>query len=496
MSKDLIKKHSESITHNTVGSLISTFIIQGAPSALAFVAASFAYFRGIAWHWAILIGSIVLFLLSVALPRLRAMRRSQQPEPQGELTAIPESEVQERIDALKKSLQSEHENAMAANKRYYESQTEGLNQEIARLREEIGTLQISVKMRDDEFNKYAALHERANEHRQNIHEYVRLEKVFFCYQCLAAPERLRSVFALDIFNKSSFDITIEDVDGFIEFEGTPLNEKPRIINKPVTVSPAGAASITIEQPLTRGDADFIESQNPLFAEFDLENLVITIKGSEPSDGVQSKPLEITRPHRVVRVNQTRKDVKELSARIKLLEEEKAARAEPDITGKIKGVYFEWWANGELSKNSEQMYFDYHFIVNVYVANRGAATTIEQFKVVLKAGEHSYDGEREKDAHDVKEKEMNWREWGAGELDDLEKSNDIPLEHTRNGSLWFVVKGVPNTEDKSEMELELSVIDKDGTSYKLDTFPHSKWEKNPFLHEAQVKEYRARMQRMF
>jgi hypothetical protein len=171
-----------------------------------------------------------------------------------------------------------------------------------------------------------------------------------------------------------------------------------------------------------------------------------------------------------------------------LEEEKAKKTKPTITGKIKGVYSEWWPK-PYKNDTERIRFDYHFIINVYMVNHGAVTTIEQFKLTLKSGGHSYDGERERDIHDVKEGEMKWREWGAGTLADLEKSNDAPLEGTRNGWLWFVVTGVPSTEDKSGMELELSVIDKDGTPYKLDTSPQSQWEKNPFLHAARMKKAR-------
>lgn len=171
--------------------------------------------------------------------------------------------------------------------------------------------------------KYKSLLEKADEQREDISEYVKLKEVYFCYQYLDAPERLRSVFALDILNKSIFNITIEDVvEGYIKFEGTPLNEKPRIINPPIIAAPANEASITIEQSLTRAEADFIKSQNLQFAEFDLEDLVITITGSEPSEKVQSQPLEITHRQGVVRINKIRKDVDELRSELNKAESEK------------------------------------------------------------------------------------------------------------------------------------------------------------------------------
>jgi hypothetical protein len=165
--------------------------------------------------------------------------------------------------------------------------------------------------------QYKRLHEKADEQREDINKYVKLKEAYFCYQHLNAPERLRSVFALDILNKSVFNITIEDaVEGYIKFEGTPLKEKPRIINLPINAAPSNEASITIEQALTRAEAEFIESQNLLFAEFDLENLVITITGSEPSEKVKSQPLEITRRQGVIRVNKIRKDVDTLRSELK------------------------------------------------------------------------------------------------------------------------------------------------------------------------------------
>jgi hypothetical protein len=194
-------------------------------------------------------------------------------------------------------------------------------------------------------------------------------------------------------------------------------------------------------------------------------------------------------------------VKELEGRIRELEEEKAAleaaKAKPDITGEIKEVFLEEYANGELCRRDpEHMYFDYHFIVNVYLANHGAPTTIEQFKLVLKTGGRSYDGEIEKDARNLKEGETNWRAWGADELVDLEKLNDEPLEHTRNGSLWFVVAGVQGIKNKAEMELELYVIDKNETPYKLLTLPQPQWQRNPFYYEAMVAAQRARMKHIW
>jgi class 3 adenylate cyclase len=193
----------------------------------------------------------------------------------------------------------------------------------------------------------------------------------------------------------------------------------------------------------------------------------------------------------LRISEPAKAEHLISSQTVLMEEEKAKRTKPDITGKIKGVYSEWWANAKPGDDGH-VCFDYHFAVNTFVTNRGAKTTIEQFKLVLKAKERSYEGVREKEAHDVKENEINWRAWGADELGDLEKSNDELLEYSRNGWLWFVVFCVGNVENKAEMEIELYAVDKDGISYKLDISPQPQWQRNPFREKEMMAAERARM----
>lgn len=67
---------------------------------------------------------------------------------------------------------------------------------------------------------------------KDISNYVKVEKVYFCYQELQNP-MLKSIFGIDFINKSVFDISIDDkVGGHIEFNGTPLETTPRIIYTP------------------------------------------------------------------------------------------------------------------------------------------------------------------------------------------------------------------------------------------------------------------------
>lgn len=66
MSKALIKKHSESVAHDTAGSLIADQLIKGVPSMLGWIAALSAYLGGQPLWSIILIGSGVFLFLTIA----------------------------------------------------------------------------------------------------------------------------------------------------------------------------------------------------------------------------------------------------------------------------------------------------------------------------------------------------------------------------------------------------------------------------------------------
>jgi len=159
---------------------------------------------------------------------------------------------------------------------------EQYKRDIERLQEHATTQDVRISVRDSELNtlktQYKWLHEIANTQAKNISEYVVVEKVYFCYQELHTP-MLKSVFGINYRNKSVFDISIEKtVSGYIEFEGTKLDAPPLIINDLDATGIGRIGTITIEQRLTRPEADLIASKDPKLAEFNLTNLIITIKG--------------------------------------------------------------------------------------------------------------------------------------------------------------------------------------------------------------------------
>lgn len=362
--------------------------------------------------------------------------------------------------------------------------------QIRRLQESNTSLEYTLDLRRQELERYAWLHEIAKAQAEDISRYVTIEAVRIINPHDPTPG---INFYFYVSNKSNYHVTIDEVKGAIRFEGRPLTYPLTVLGNEINeFPPLEVGVLTISQPLRPEEvARISEFGDNVGYYFSVDELRIAIRGG--ANFPQVKPRYLSTKDKVPELPAP--NVKELKDRIRQLEAEKAAKAKPDIAGKIKGVYSEPWANKALSAGGG-MFFDYHFIVNAFVTNRGAATTIEQFKLVLKVGERSYDGEREKDSRDVKDGEEDWRAWGADELDDLEKSNDVPLEHTRNGALWFVVRGVPGTENKSDMKIELSVVDKDGTSYYLDASPQPQWQDNPFLKRVRMDEARARMREHF
>jgi len=121
---------------------------------------------------------------------------------------------------------------------------------------------------------------------KSIDSHVEVEKVYFCYQELQTP-MLKSVFGIDFRNKSVFDISIDEIaEGHIEFEGVVLEAKPIIISPSGTIGTGGKGIITIEQRLSRAEADFIASKDMKSAQFNLQHLNIPIKGARFSP---SKP---------------------------------------------------------------------------------------------------------------------------------------------------------------------------------------------------------------
>ena len=192
-----------------------------------------------------------------------------------ELNQKHQSEI-EVLNAKHKSTQLEHEDEIRGRERVFTD----LKWQIDVLKEQV-----------DGWNKYDWLVSLATVQANDISDYVVVERVYFCYHRLteAIP---RIVFGVDIYNKSVFDITIEDaMHGYIEIGGQPLLREKRIIHNPRKISPISKERLTIEQRLSPEEAAHIaQHENKLLgAFFYFDRLTITVGG-----GTQFPHFERTR----------------------------------------------------------------------------------------------------------------------------------------------------------------------------------------------------------
>ncbi len=98
------------------------------------------------------------------------------------------------------------------------------------------------------------LHEMAQIQAHDIGSYVKVEKVYFCYHKLKDTIPL-IIFGVDIYNKSVFNIVIEDVvEGHIEIAGKPLLRDKRLIYNQGIISSSSKGTLTIEQRLSPEEA--------------------------------------------------------------------------------------------------------------------------------------------------------------------------------------------------------------------------------------------------
>jgi len=167
--------------------------------------------------------------------------------------------------------------------------------------------------------------------------------------------------------------------------------------------------------------------------------------------------------RVKRLNEIREE-------LRLKGEGSATDERPDIRGEIREVFFErkFSLVGHALHNDTN-YGDYSFFVNLYLKNLGAPTTIERFSIEMQSGGRQYA------ANKFPIGEMQFavtRPRRSPEaIVDIERSNDIPLDHTRPGWLHFEINAV---EDASEHKIDIKVIDKYGTSYSIGSKPVGEW----------------------
>jgi hypothetical protein len=144
------------------------------------------------------------------------------------------------------------------------------------------------------FNKrYEWLTKLADTQKAAIDEYVSLTRVEFCYKQKVNGVWV-AIFGVDITNNSVLDVCLsKELDGLIKFEGLELRERKQVISPMDNVPPSGTRTLTLEQRLSDIEVKSIEDQK--FADranFEFEDLILTIIGSGRTPDVVAKTLKI------------------------------------------------------------------------------------------------------------------------------------------------------------------------------------------------------------
>lgn len=276
MSDSLIKKHSESITHNTIGGVVSHVIIQGVPGMMGFMAALLAQMRGgFPWHWAILVGAAVFCLFSIAwyfLTRRRAIANAVLP------AALPAADdAEQRIAAM----QSQHQSETDSLRREHTLEIRGYVRGYDVLKREYET----AKERLKGWEEYTWLVGIAETQARDISRYVELERIERGDVHLneAIP---KVIFGIYITNHSVYTVNVElEPGGHLTFRGEEFLYPVKVIHNGLRGVPyRGGGAITVEQRLTKEEAHLIgssTSRDDAFFHFDKLVFNITGDGRQP-----------------------------------------------------------------------------------------------------------------------------------------------------------------------------------------------------------------------
>ena len=152
---------------------------------------------------------------------------------------------------------------------------------------------------------YKWLHEMAEKQAKDISEYL-IVKVYFCYYS-EGNHLPRVVFGVDIYNKSVFDLAIEDaMNGHIEVEGHALQGSKQYLHRVEKISPSSEGSLTIEQRLLPDEVALVkEPLKTVFgAYFYFNKLDIKVKSAIPF--AQFKEMRLLLPDRINYVAESQK----------------------------------------------------------------------------------------------------------------------------------------------------------------------------------------------
>lgn len=287
LSKDNIKP----VAQGAVGSLLAQLGWVGVPAMMSALATFAAYLAGYGPLWVIVFGAVVLLIVVVAMYLVRIQiekHRQQLGEPHTgasqvlqvmNVPAMDTEKLENRIKELEQ-IKTALESTVKDRARTIEQH----GTEIARLRRNLETQHVGFEFREQALNnlkaQYGFLHDMADKQAKDISSY--LEAIaYFCYY--TAEDHLpRFVFGVDIYNKSVFDIAIEDVmEDYVYIGGHELRGSKKIISKSDKIHPSTKGYLTIEQWIPPEQIEIVTKclNSQLGAFFYLDKLKIMVKGA-------------------------------------------------------------------------------------------------------------------------------------------------------------------------------------------------------------------------
>lgn len=191
---------------------------------------------------------------------------------------------------------TEDKKALESLETKYQAEIEGLN---VKFQQKLDWIKLNhendIRTRDVLLDEINFLIPITREQKENIDKFVFLHKFFFnSIEEISIPSL---VFTFQIFNKSVFDLTLENkIGGHIRFKDQVLLEESRFFEPPETIQRAGFRWFTFECRLKGSEFDFIKGKadkNEITErDFYIRDLVFIVKGTDKFPFIEPQQVRI------------------------------------------------------------------------------------------------------------------------------------------------------------------------------------------------------------
>lgn len=258
------------------------YLFGGAAMTTSFFAAFFIYFSGVSLNWLIV---ICLFLVSFTLLFIGFVSGISTTDSKTANTKTePETDKSENETKTIDAFTAEHLKEIENLKSEFQQKLEyiKLNHES------------DIRQRDTLLNEVDFLLGIVREQKENIDDYVKLDKFF--WKPINNDEPIpHIIFEFHLQNNSVFDVMLNDeIEGYVKFRGQILQGDKRFYGELEKIELGGHDWFRFKYRLSREELDFISHNGEILgSDFDISNLVLMIKGSPKFPQVASKPVKIS-----------------------------------------------------------------------------------------------------------------------------------------------------------------------------------------------------------